>query len=133
MQIIDLHSDMTAEERIEAIARVAMKDKNHLKRWLRATGRNWLVFNAPELVDALKWPDGVDVLMQIIACYRDHRAAIDTGRREKQMNPTTGTEVEVAIFKGEVLEADELDHAIRDLVRQIKEKVPAWKLEDPPM
>ena len=35
VQSIDLHPDMTPEERIEAVARVSMKTPEHLKRWLQ--------------------------------------------------------------------------------------------------
>ena len=124
---------MTAEERIEAIANVAMKDKGHLKKWLRSTNRVWLVFNSLELVDALRWPEGVDVLMQIIACYRDHRRAVPTGEVEMQLDPSTGESTEIPLYKREGLEVGELDAAIRDLVRQIKDEVPTWTLNDPPM
>ncbi|OGO08158.1 MAG: hypothetical protein A2Y61_00300 [Chloroflexi bacterium RBG_13_60_13] len=121
--------DMSAQERIEAITRVSMKDKSHLKRWLEASGRAWLVFNAIDLVDALSWPDGVDVLMQVVACYKDHRAGIETGRFEEQVDPTLGKMVRVPIYKGEPLEVEELTRAIRALVGQIKEKDPTWTLE----
>jgi hypothetical protein len=130
--IIDLHSDMTPEERIEAIANVSMKDKQHLKRWLQASGRTWMVFNSLELVDSLRWPDGIDILMQLIARYRDHRASLETGRYETQRHPTTGEEIQVPISKGEVLEPEELDRAIRALVTQMKERDPTWTLEKTP-
>lgn len=130
---MDLYSDMTSEERIAAIARVSMKDKEHLKRWLQGTNRTWLVFNALDLVDALKWPEGVDVLMQIIACYRDHRASLDTGRRKVELNPMTGKRFSVPIFKRETLEVEELDRVIRALISQIKERVPEWQVTDAPL
>lgn len=131
MQIVDLHPDLSPQARIEALARVSLKDPGHLKRWLAASGRMWLVFNSVDLVDALKWPDGVDALMQIIACYRDHRASIETGRHEQQVDPTLGREVQVPIFKGEGLEAVELDRAIRALIEQLRGKDPTWPLEKP--
>ena len=125
--------EMTPEERIAALARIAMPDKSHLKRWLGATGKTWLTFNALDLVDALRWPDGVDLLMQIIACYRDHRAAIETGRTEEQADPRSGEKVKVPIFKGESLELEELDRAIRDMQQRILEKDPRWTIENDPL
>lgn len=130
---IDLNPGMTAEERIEAVLRVSMKDKDHLKRWLRGSGRQWLVFNALDLVDALRWPDGIDVLMQIVASYRDHRSAIETGRFEQQKHPQTGELVEVPVCKGEDLEIEEIDRAIRWLVAKALEKDPRWTLNNEPM
>jgi len=128
-QVVNLHPDMSSQERIEAIARTAMPDKAHLKRWLEASGRQWLVFNALDLVDSLKWPDGIDVLMQVIACYRDHRATIETGRFEKQVDPVKGKEVEVPIYKGEALEVEELTQALEALVAAMKEKDSTWTPE----
>ena len=133
MPIVDLHQDMTPEDRIEALARVSMRSKAHLKKWLQASGKTWMVFNSLELVDSLKWPDGIDLLMQLIACYRNHRRSIETGRFETQMDPTLHKEVEVPICKGEALEVEELDLAIRELVSKIKEKDPLWTLEKIPM
>ena len=123
---VDLYPEMNPEERIEALARVAIRDKAHLKRWLQASGRQWLVFNALDLVDALPWPDGIDLFMQVVARYRNHRASIDTGRTKMEQNPTTGEDVEVSIFKGETLEVEELDLVIRYLVDQIHEKDSLW-------
>jgi len=131
--VIDLNPDMTPEERIEAVARVSMKDKDHLKRWLQATNRDWLVFNAIDLVDALRWPEGVDVLMQVIACYRDHRMAQETGRTEVVMDPGSGHYAEVPVFKGEALEIEEVDRAIRWLISKALELDPRWTLDQKPM
>ena len=128
-QIVDLHPDMSAEERIEALARVSIKDKAHLKRWLQASGRTWLVFHALDLVDALSWPDGVDLFMQVVACYREHRASLETGRHETQESPVTGKEVQVSIFKGETLEVEEMIQAVRALIGQIRGKDPTWTPE----
>lgn len=132
-QIIDLNPEMTSEERIEAIARVSMKDKEHLKRWLQATNRDWLVFNTIDLVDALRWPEGVDVLMQVIACYRDHRMAQETGRFETQVDPVTRQEVDVPVFKGEALEIEEWDRLIRWAIGKALELDPRWTLDQKPM
>ena len=59
--------------------KTALKDPKHLKRWLDATDRRWLVLSGMDLVDALPWPDGAAALMQVIACYRDHRRVVPTG------------------------------------------------------
>src|SRR4030042_3593069 len=99
-----------------------MKDKSHLKRWLEASGRAWLVFNAIDLVDALSWPDGVDVLMQVVACYKDHRAGIETGRFEEQVDPTLGKMVRVPIYKGGPLEAEGRTRPSRAPVGQMRDR-----------
>ncbi len=57
----------------EELARVSIASPGHLRRWLRDTGRHWLVFSTAELVDALPWPRGVETLMLIIDGYRQHR------------------------------------------------------------
>ena len=120
--------NMTPQERAEARERVAMESPDHLRRWLRESGREWLVLNAIDLVNAIPWPVGVDSLMQILASYREYRASKPTGRTEMQTEPTLGTKIEVPVMHGESLEADELDTAIRYLVRQIKKLNPEWTL-----
>lgn len=124
---------MSKEEMSQAKMRVAMQSVEHLKRWLEASGRRWLVFPAMELVDALPWPSGVEALMQIVAAYRDHRAAIPSGRTEKIFDPVSHEELVIPVMKGETLEVAELDRAIRYLIGQITERDSSWKLENPPM
>jgi hypothetical protein len=110
----------------------AMKSPAHLKQWLKATHRRWLVFNAIELMDALPWPSGIEAFMQVVMTYRDHRRTIDSGRTELVEEPLTGEKVEVPVCKDEGLEVEELDRAIRYLVGQIRERQPGWSLEPAP-
>lgn len=125
--------NVTLEEQAQRLFNVAIKDPEHLKRWLQESGRTWLIFNTNDLVDALPFPDGLDTLIQIIACYRDHRSIMPSGRVEKQVNPVTGKEVEVPLSKSDKLEVAELDRAIRFLINQITETEPSWNLQQPPM
>ena len=124
---------MSAIERSEALMRVAMKTPEHLKQWLDGTGRRWLVLNGLDLVDALPWPHGIEILMQIIAGYRDHRATIPTGRFQPGAALATTGFVQVPVMKGETLEIEELDRAIRALISQAEEKDPTWKLSNIPL
>jgi hypothetical protein len=123
---------MSSQERSEAQMRVSMQNPEHLKSWLVASGRRWLVINALELVDALPWPAGVDAFLQIVAAYRDHRGAMPSGRMEVIAHPN-GESITVPVMKGETLEVEELDRAIRYLIGQITEKDSTWKLENLPM
>lgn len=123
---------MSSQERSEAQMRVSMQHPEHLKSWLVASGRRWLVINALELVDALPWPAGVDAFLQIVAAYRDHRGAMPSGRMEVIAHPN-GESITVPVMKGETLEVEELDRAIRYLIGQITAKDSTWKLENPPM
>jgi len=116
----------------EAIA-TAMKSPDHLKAWLDASGRRWLVFNGIDLIDSLTYPEGHDMLMLIVAAYRDYRRTIPTGEVEKMVHPDTNVEVEVPLTKGETLELAELDRAIRYLVAQMYQRKPDWKLEGEPL
>lgn len=120
---------LSEQEKLARLGRVAISSPEHLKRWLRDTDRRWLIFDALELVDSLPFPSGVDSLIQLIACYRDHRRAIPTGRTELQENPATGASIEVPVTKGEALEVDELDQVIRYLAALIRKRDPAWRLE----
>ena len=121
------------EARSKILLNVAMKEPGHLKKWLQESGRRWLVFDSLELVDSLPFPDGLDTLMQIIACYRDHRRAIPSGGFEEMPDPTLGQKVRVPLMKDENLEVAEMDRLIRYYIGKASEKDPNWKLDNPPL
>ena len=98
--------------------KTALANPESLCTWLAESGRRWLVFDSVDLVKSLPWPDGVQALMEIIACYRDHRRAIPVGRAAGAM-------------KDEHLEIEELDRCIRHLIGQASERDPNWRLENP--
>lgn len=107
---------MSAVERSEAQMRVAEQSPEHMKRWLADSGRTWIVFNGPMLVDSMDsliWGEKVRELQLLIANYRDHRAGLP--------DPLP-----------ETLTVDELDRAIRYLVGQITDLEPTWTLESAP-
>lgn len=122
--------DMSFEDKSKCLLRVSIKDPEHLKRWLDESGRRFLVFDAIDLVDSLPFPEGVETFMQVVACYRDHRAAKPSGRTETHKNPL-GEKFETTIYKTDVLEVEEMDRAIRYLVNQITQKMPDWDLNKP--
>lgn len=128
---------MTKIELSEAQIRTAMKSPEHMKEWLEATGRRYLILDAVELVDALPWPGGHEALTQVIACHRDHRAGLPTGRTETQVDPVDNAEVQVPIMKGETMELEELDRAIRYLIGVASEEAQKrgikWSLDSQPL
>lgn len=107
----------------------AMSSASHLKAWLKASGRAWLVINGDELVDALPWPGGVQEVMDLISLLARHRATKPTGRFGQVKDPLTKEMVDLPIMKSEALEPDELDRAIRYLVAQMLENDPKWSLD----
>lgn len=113
----------------EAQQNTAIKDPEHLKRWLAATGRRYLVLNTFDLVDGLPWPDGVAAFMQCIDAYRDHRRGMAITRTIV----VNGVEREEPSQKDEFLEIEELDRAIRMLIGEASKRDPNWKLENPPL
>ena len=109
--------------------RTAMKDPEHLKRWLNATGRNYVFFKSEDLIDALSWPKGVEAFIAIIDAYRAHRRTIATEtapcpnmKRHELLRTASGAssvcslcnnkDEVVTRTKGELLESDEIDAAI---------------------
>jgi hypothetical protein len=98
-----------------------------------ASGRRWLVLNGLDLVEALTYPEGHEMLMQIVAAYRDYRRTIPNGKVEKLKHPDTRVEVSVPQMKTELLELEELDRAIRYLVLQMYQLKPDWRLEGDPL
>jgi hypothetical protein len=103
-----------------------MRSPEKMREWLEASGRVWLVFNAPQLVEALPWPEGMNAFMQIVAAYRDHRSTIPTGDTEEVNGVPT------RLYHGDTLTAVELDRCIRYLIGQITELDPTWTLERDP-
>lgn len=124
---------MDAAEVIRRQRATAMKSPEHLKQWLQASGHAWLVFNTQDLIDSLPWPFGVEMMMDLVHTYSDHRCAIDSGRREVQKEPITGKSIEVVIYKDQTLEVEELDRCIRHLTAQIYQLKPDWSLTDTPL
>lgn len=110
--------EMSAVQRSEAAMRVAMQSPQQLRKWLHESGRRWLVFDALELVEALPWPHGVQNLIDTIACYRDHRAAIPstTGamveQKDPHADPSKPRMIQVPVTKPETLESAELEQCI---------------------
>jgi hypothetical protein len=120
-------SDAGYDARREALLRVSIKSPDKLKEWLEASGRRYLIFDAFQLVDALPWPHGLDALAQVIACYRDHRRTVPSGRFEKVID-ARGESRAVPQMRGETLEADEQARLIKYLIRQVQELDPTWSL-----
>jgi hypothetical protein len=120
---------LSGKEKLDRLSRVAMTCPKHLKAWLHETGRRWLIFDALELVDSLPFPEGVDSLIQLIACYRDHRRAIATGRFESCTDPVLGVPVDIPVGKGEGLEVEEMEQVVKYVIRQIVERHPGWTLD----
>jgi len=130
---MEKEKQLSAVEASERRMKVAIKSSAHLKQWLQASGRRWLVFNGEHLVDALPWPDGVQALIQMVACYRDHRSTLNTGELQLVENPETGEMLETSLFYPETLTLTEMDRVIRYLVGQITSLDSDWKLENEPL
>jgi hypothetical protein len=114
----------------------AIKDPGHLKRWLIESKRQWVMLKSEDLVDALPWPDGVDILMQVIEAYRQHRVGVpvDYAPCPKLKVHQKGRVCELCSNAGEVivrsksdlLEVDEMKEACVWLINQILEKDKSW-------
>ena len=108
----DLNAHLLGLHKVERPPQVfGLDSPEKLKAWLLETGREYLVFAATDLVDALPWPAGVEAFQQIVQCYAQHRRAIPNGDA----------------FKGEPLTAEELEQAIAALLREIRKVRPDWR------
>lgn len=130
LQAIRQLQNASAKELKEAQDRVAMKDPDHLTRWLQET-RPYIVFKSSDLVESLKplWPDGIQAFQNVVNCYRSHRCAIPSGETKTAIAPN-GEEYVQALYKDDALTMVELDRCIRFLVGQILEHNSDWSLED---
>lgn len=110
----------------------AMTDPEHLKRWLDASGRRYIVLDSKDMVDAC-WGvgDAVDLFIQLLALYRDHRAAQPSGRMQSVEDPVTGKMVVVGIPKGETFEIGEMDRCIRWMISLASSMDETWSLDNP--
>lgn len=130
-----VESSVLAQPTIYHIA-TAIKDPGHLKRWLQESGRQWIVLKSSDLIDALPWPDGVDILMQVIEAYRQHRVAIpvDYAPCPKLKVHMKGRVCDLCLNRNEIivrsksdlLEVDEMKEACVWLINQILEKDKTW-------
>lgn len=125
---------MEMKEIREAQERVAMKDPEHLLRWLQASNREFLIFVTRDLMTALK-PDNLDVvpmLQQAIFAYTQYRMSIEYDvQRERE--PLTGEMIDVPIVKDDRLTLAEKDRLIRQLAGDLSDAVPGWTLDSPPI
>ena len=128
-----LVEQLTAKEAAERLERISIKDAEHLKKWLASSGRRWIILDSQDLVDSLPYPAGIEMFMEAIEHYRRFRSTKESGRVEKQLDPTLGIEIDIPIKKTDTLEVEEMDRAIRFLVGQITEIDPSWSLDNPSM
>jgi len=123
---------MALDEKQLAQINVAMRDPEHLKRWIRET-RPFLIFKGTDLVDSLEFPDGHRELQGIVFAYHMHRMKIPTGEVLKEKDAVLGETIDVPQYKTQDLTVEEMDRCIRWLCGRILEKSPAWQLSDPPL
>jgi len=117
---------MSDEERAEAQRNVAIT-REHLLQWLHATQRDWITFNAIDLVKALS-DDGIRAFQGIVAAYRDYRRGKRTGRKIEETDPRTGKTFVVDEVYGEQLSVVEAEQALRYLLGMVRELDPTWTL-----
>lgn len=99
-----------------------LDNPQHLKNWLKASGREYIVFNAIDLVNALTWPDEIHLLQQIIAKYGHYRSQFSASR------PRDDSQVTVA--KTDALDLPEIVGAMRQLLAQANQIDPDWKFPE---
>ena len=121
---------------------VAISDPEHLIRWLVSTGRDYLVFVTKDLCEALEpitddgHPVGLQMLQNLINCYRQHRLAQPSGEMcTENLRAPDGSKsiVTLPIMKDDRLTVPELDRAIRSLMREMHDRNPAWSIEHDPL
>lgn len=119
---------MDDAERLQAQERVAIKSREQLLSFLHESERDWLIFNTRHLIEAIPFPQGVLMMQQIVAWYRNHRAQVGTGRKVPGKHPITGEPIHVEDMHGEALEISEAEQAIRFLLDMIRTRDPSWTL-----
>jgi hypothetical protein len=103
-----------AHDMNDAALNTAIRDREHLVRFLNASGREFFVMKSEDLIRAFpSFEAGVLAVQNIVSCYRDHRRSIPTDRvAGTAVNPVTLRTEELPVMKGEELEPDEYDELI---------------------
>jgi len=117
----------------QALENISIKSPEHLKKWLIASGRRWLVFDGVDLINSLDYPAGVLSLMQIINSYQAYRSSKMSNRIEKIEHPLTHEIIETALPKCDVLELEELDRCVRYLIGLASTKDINWNINNSPL
>lgn len=100
------------------VENVAITSPAHLKQWLEASGRKYIVLDAAHLVDSLAWPEGINELMAMIEAYKVHRLAVPTGRMFAHTDPDTGDVHALPEMHPETLTATEIESVMDWLLEQ---------------
>lgn len=119
-------AQMTATERLEARANVSAT-KAQVLEYLHASGREWMVINTVDFVNALD-VRAIEAFQQIMARYRLYRNAKRTGRKIEVEDPTTKKRYVVDETYGEQLDLVEAEQALRYLLALVRELDPGWTL-----
>ena len=88
--------------------RTAIQSPEQLKRFLKASDRQFIIFAANDLVDSLPFPQGVQLFQSMVEFYRHQRWTIETGRIRIEKDEM-GNDCEVPIYKADALEVEELE------------------------
>lgn len=125
-------SQASAKELAQAQQNVAIKDPDHLKRWI-AEQRPFLIFVGDDLMESLKpfWPTCQEELQRIVNQYMAFRMNRPTGDVRLEKEPITGKQIEVTLYKDDTLTLTELDRLVRWGVRQILDQDEHWELTNP--
>ncbi len=113
---------------------IAIRSPAHLKQWLHASGRAFIIFDANDLVDGLPWPDGVDAMIQLCEAYRQQRC-VDIaeerpckrcGKKPVDSCPECHGYGRTIRMKSDMLEPDEMKKVVEFLMLQIRLADPNW-------
>lgn len=128
---------MTTDTLYTQVGSAGIRSPNHLKQWLSASGRRYLLMPMDELVDALPWPEGIETLMGLIECFRQYRCARVVESRPCERCAARRDAVKSCTWCGgfgvynrlgtDMLEPDELKAVVEFLVTQIRTTEPTWR------
>ena len=120
----------------EVAKSIAIQSPVHLKQWLHASGRAFIVFDANDLVDGLPWPEGVDAMIQLCEAYRQQRCADVAEQtpctrcaRKPKVSPSCPEchgHGHTVRMKSDMMEPDELKKVVEFLMMQIRLADPNW-------
>lgn len=128
---------MTGPETVlQELDRAAIRSPNHLKQWLAASGRRYIIMKTDELVDSLPWPEGVEALIHLIECYRQLRCTrvVETTPCPRCKGKPAAVQDcsacgQLGIYNrlgSDVLEQSEVKEVIQFLLQHVQTTEPDW-------
>jgi hypothetical protein len=120
--------EQAKQEAQQLLAKQALSNPEALKRWLRESGRQFVVLAAQDLVNSLPWPEGVRKFTEVVEAYRGYRLTQPSAKAEMGRD-LLGKPCEIVTMKSDALDPVELNCLVHWAAAQLLEYDPGWTFQ----